>query len=325
MTSKSTPWDDIGIPDSDYNVRLVEESNIAAPLYWGRDIQGHCLFIVELDSDHVEQFQKNRITVHGIRVDLRMLEKPGCQGLVLTLEQHVDKDLFSGLCETLASNLRDVSDSSNALSVALTHLQRWKAFLAGRKARLLSDEGIRGLFGELQFLRMLYQGHLHEKAALEAWCGPHGGHQDFIFGNTAVEVKTLSGRERNTIKISSEDQLETLCDNLFLAIFRLSNQPNSDLALSLNDAVKIVEGELTDSFALEELSSKLSEYGYIAMHEYDEPKLAVTGRWTYHVTDNFPRIIRSGLPAGLTRVGYEIELEAITSFECETTVIWGEP
>ena len=40
--------------------------------------------------------------------------------------------------------------------------------------------------------------------------------QDFIFDNTALEVKTLSGRERNSVRISSEDQLDSLNDRLFL-------------------------------------------------------------------------------------------------------------
>ena len=179
------------------------------------------------------------------------------------------------------------------------------------------------MFAELQFLRALYQEHLPEKAALEAWCGPDGGHQDFIFGNTAVETKAISGKERSTVRISSEDQLETVCDELFLTIFRLSDLPESDRALSLNDAVKLVESELTDPSALEGLSVKLAAYGYVEMRDYDEPKLVATGRKTYRVTENFPRIVRSELAGGVTRVRYKIELETIAPFECEAAQIWG--
>lgn len=45
--------------------------------------------------------------------------------------------------------------------------------------------------------------------AVEAWLGPEKSHQDFIFGNTAVEIKSLSGTERSTVRISSEDQLKS--------------------------------------------------------------------------------------------------------------------
>lgn len=322
MTNRTTPWDEIKSPDTDYNVRRVAGSGIV-PLYWGKDTAGQCLFVVELEGNHAEQFRKEGTSVHGINVDLRRLGATASQGLVLTLEKHVDRDLFLGLCETLIASLQPTSDSATALAVTLAHIKRWKTFLAGRKSRLLSAEDIRGLFGELLFLRSLYQDHLNEKAAVEAWCGPDRSHQDFIFGNTAVEIKSLSGRERSTVQISSEDQLETLCDDLFLVIYRLSDMPESDLTLSLNDLVHLIENELTDATAIEELPKRLASYGYVEMREYDKPEFLVTAQHAYRVIDGFPRLIRSGLPEGIVRLGYEIELEKIAAFECDPAILWG--
>ena len=90
MTNRLAPWDDIKTPSSDYNVRLIASSK-AVPLFWGKDTEGHCLFIVELEGDHGEQFQKSRVSIRGIGVDLRMLTGSGKQGLVLRLEQQVDR------------------------------------------------------------------------------------------------------------------------------------------------------------------------------------------------------------------------------------------
>ena len=321
MTPKSTPWDEISTPGTDYNVRLIEISN-KIPLFWGRDPEGHCLFIVELQGDHSAQFRKSKTSVRGIEADLRTLGAPETQGLVLKLEQHVDKDLFLGLCNTLSTSLRDAPDSAGALSVALTHLGRWRTFLASRRVRLLSLEEIYGLFAEIQFLRLLYSDCLPEEAAVDAWCGPDRVHQDFIFGNTAVEIKALSGIERSTVRISSEDQLEALCDNLFLTVFRLNAISESEHALSLNEAVRQVEKELSSPPALEKFATQLAAYGYVELRDYDEPRLVIVGQRTYRVTETFPRIVRSELPEGLARVGYAIELEAIAKFECKTTEIW---
>lgn len=322
MTTRTTPWDEIGNPDADYNVRRVAGLGVM-PLYWGKDSAGQCLFVVELEGDHAEQFRKDGTSVHGINVDLRRLDTTASQSLVMTLEKHVDKDLFMGLCETLIASLQPVTDSATALSVALAHIKRWKAFLAGRKSRLLSAEEIRGLFSELLFLRSLYQNHLDERAAMEAWGGPDGAHQDFIFGNTAVEVKSLSGRERSTVRISSEDQLEALCDELFLMIYRLSDMPDSDRSLSLNGLVHLIERELTDVTAIEELPKRLASYGYVEMREYDKPEFLVTAQHAYRVADGFPRLVRSDLPDGVVRLGYEIELEKIVAFECDPDNIGG--
>lgn len=285
-------------------------------MYWGRDTEGQCLLLIELNGDHSAQFRKDAFRVQGIRLDLRQGEA-GQQRLVLTLEKHVDQDLFSGLCESLVGTIVPIADPSTALSVALAHIKRWKAFLAGKKTRLLSPEEIRGLFAELLFLRFLYQEHLSEKSAIEAWCGIEGVHQDFIFGNMAVEIKSLSGKERNTVRISSEDQLEGLSENLFLMIFRLNDMPDSDRALSLNDAVLRTENELTDAKGLEDFSAKLAAYGYAPVQEYDLPKLQVTSTHVYLVTEDFPRLIRSRLPEGVSRVSYEIELEKISPFEVD--------
>ena len=102
---------------------------------------------------------------------------------------------------------------------------------------------MRGLFSELHVLRRLYSGTVAQEVAMDAWCGPDDSHQDFIFGNRAIEVKSLSGRERSSIRISSEDQLESLADDLFLLALRLSDIPDTKDALSLNDLVSAIEEE----------------------------------------------------------------------------------
>jgi len=319
--SRQTPWDDIRTPAVDFTVRLAAETG-RIPVYWGKDKDSHCLLIVELEGEHNVQFRKDAVQIQGLRLDLRQ-EDIRQQRLVLILEKHVDQDIFAALCETLIGALVPIADPATGLAVALAHLRRWKAFLAGKRSRLLSPEEIRGLFAELLFLRSLYQGaNLPEENAVESWCGVEGVHQDFIFGNTAVEIKSLSGKERNAVRISSEDQLEGLSDNLFLMIFRLSEMPESDEALSLNDAVRRIENELTEAGALENFTGKLAAYGYLPLPKYDQPILQTTSTKTYRITADFPRLVRAHLPDGVTRVSYEIELEKISPFEVDQEQIF---
>lgn len=126
--------------------------------------------------------------MHGIGIDLRNSNDTGRQRLILTLARHIDSDLFLGLCETLIASLKNVADPAIALAVTLAHLKRWKAFLAGRNARLLSSEEVRGLFGELHILRTLYHKTLPQAAAVDAWCGPDDSHHDFILVTIAIET-----------------------------------------------------------------------------------------------------------------------------------------
>jgi len=322
MTNSKVPWDEMKTPESDYTVRYITAPSDVA-LCWGKDVQGQCLFIAQLAGDHTEQFRKNATSVNGIEVDLRQLPEPGKQGLILTLEKHVDRDLFHGLCQTLIGNLDGVSDPAAALGVALNHIKRWKAFLAGKRTRVLSSEEVRGLFAELSFLRLLKEKHLTDAQAVEAWCGPDRIHQDFIFGDTAVEVKSISGRDRSIMRVSSEDQLETVSERLFLNVYRLTEAPDGVPAQSLNELVSLVGHELSDADAIEDYWRKLATYGYVEMREYDNPKFLVNGSNAFRVADDFPRLVRSELPDGVVDVKYNIQLEKIATFECNQDDIWG--
>ena len=320
---RKTPWDEIDHPGSGYHVKRVRGDGVV-PLFWGKDSSGRCVFMVRLQGNHVDLFHKENISVRGIDVDLKKIESVADQELVLTLEKHVDKDLFLGLCETLITNLLPVDNSREAIALTLTHIKRWKAFLAGGKGKLLSAEEIRGLFGELLFLRFLYQERLEKQEALDAWCGPDDTQQDFIFGNTAVEIKTLSGRERNTVRISSEDQLASLCDHLFLMIYKLSDGQSSDDSLSLNGLVHLMEDEFSNTGTIEKFHERLASHDYVEMPEYDTPKFLETSQHAYRVVDDFPRLIRSNLSDGVIRVRYELKLEKLQKFECSPAEIGGD-
>ncbi|MCY4228573.1 MAG: PD-(D/E)XK motif protein [Gammaproteobacteria bacterium] len=322
MTISRAPWDEMKKPDRDYTVRYATPPGDVS-LCWGKDEQGLCLFIVQLEGDHTDQFRKNITNVSGIAVDLRQLPESGKQGLILALEKHVDRDLFNGLCQTLIGNLDGVADPAVALEVALNHIKRWKAFLAGKRTRVLSIGEVRGLFSELNFLRTLRGEHLADARAVDAWCGPDRTHQDFIFGNTAVEVKSISERDRSTVHVTSEDQLESVSEHLFLNIYYLTEVSERASAQSLNELVSAVEHELIDAEAIEEYWKKLASYGYVEIREYDSPKLLVKGSNTYRVSEGFPRLVRSELPDGLVDVKYSLQLEKIAPFECKRSEIWG--
>jgi hypothetical protein len=318
---ESSPWDDIAVPGADFNVRQVA-GETAVPCFWGRDTSGACLFIVELYGNHAEQYRKNVVTVNGIDVDLRGGD-PGTQRLVLTLERQVDRDLFEGLCHTLAAALEHATDSASSLAISLAHIRRWKTFLSGRGQHLSAEE-IRGLFAEIIFLLELIDRHASTAAAVEAWLGPERSHQDFIFGNTAVEVKSLSGTERSTVRISSEDQLESLNDALFLRIYRLSNLADATGARSLNEIVSAAQARLDEADAVEAFDRKLVAHGYAPLPDYDAPRFVVSEVRSYRVSEGFPRLMRSQLPEGIASVTYDIRLEAIASYECDAAAVFGE-
>lgn len=318
---ESSPWDEIAIPGADFNVRQVTVGT-AVPCFWGRDAGGACLFIVELQGDHAAQYRKNAVTVNGVDVDLRAGDQ-GQQHLILALERQVDRDLFEGLCRTLAFALEHATDSASSLAISLAHIRRWKTFLSGRSQHL-SAEDVRGLFAEIVFLMELVDRQMSSSAAVEAWLGSERSHQDFIFGNTAVEVKSLSGAERSSVRISSEDQLESLNDALFLRVYRLSSLADAAGARSLNEIVSAVQARLGEAEAVEAFDRKLVAHGYAPLPDYDAPRFVVSDVRSYRVSEGFPRLMRSLLPAGIASVTYDIRLEAIAPYECDAAAVFEE-
>jgi hypothetical protein len=320
--SSAFPWEGIAVPGSDYAVRLAAPG-MAIPVYWGRNGLGQPLCIVEVQGDHTAEFNRDPVILRGIDIDLRAGDVSGTQRLVLTLQQQQDADLFLSLCETLNSSLAPVLDSEAAITLALAQLRRWKAFLSGRRTGLLSPEEVRGLFSELTFLRGLYRGTVDGRDAIEAWTGANGVQQDFVLSDTAIEIKSISGKERNAVRISSEDQLETATSRLFLTVFRLTTAAASPNGASLNTIVGEIEGDLSDAAALEAFQQKLSAAGYAPVRDYDVPRFIVAERVTYAVTEGFPRLVRSGLPDGVARVAYDVLLEDIEPFRCPYEAMFG--
>ncbi len=314
MTTSSALWDDIAIPVQGYNIRLVKEA-LSIPMYWGKDTQDHQLFIVELAGEHHELFKKEKPSVGGIDIDLRGTDTHAVQNLVLTLESKVDSDLFVALCQTIISSIEKITDANTALSVVIALLKRWKQFLASKRRRLLSIEEIRGLFAELCFLRIFYSRTLRFLDVVEAWQGPERSHQDFIFGDTAFEIKSLSGKERSSVRISSEDQLESTCDSLFLVIFKLFDMDKNSDGISLNELVQEISEEITDADAHKKFEAKLADYGYVSIDEYNKPTLKASGAKYFAVGLGFPRLVRSAIQDGITRLSYDIEIEKINQFE----------
>jgi hypothetical protein len=204
----------------------------------------------------------------------------------------------------------------------LPHIRRWKTFLSGRSQHL-SIEEVRGLFAEIVFLTELIDRQMSSSAAVEAWLGPERSHQDFIFGNTAVEIKALSGAERNSVRISSEDQLESLNDALYLRIYRLSILDAAPGAHSLNQLVALIMDRLDEAQAIEAFEQKLVARGYAPLPDYDAPFLVVSELRSYRVGDGFPRLVRSRMPQGVMNVAYDLALEALAPYECPDDAMHG--
>ena len=173
----------------------------------------------------------------------------------------------------------------------------------------LGPEARVGLFAELKVLQDWLIAKLGAELAVRAWTGPKAAPQDFQAEGCAIEVKATRSSLPQTVKISSERQLETRnLNRLFLVRFSVDEKPAQGVTLPW--AVAELRQELAATpLALLEFNNLLTRVGYQDHHEphYQSEEYAVRERFAYEVVDGFPRIIESQLPPGLGKVSYEVD------------------
>lgn len=106
-------------------------------------------------------------------------------------------------------------------------------------------------------------------------------------------------------------------------MYRLSGLTGAKSGCSLNELVRLVQTRLDKDETVQTFDRKLVARGYAPLPDYDEPRFAVSDELTYRVGSDFPRLMRSKLPAGVVNVAYDIKLETIDQYKCDGTNVHG--
>lgn len=226
------------------------------------------------------------------------------------------REVFSPLASDIAETAHAQSDQVDAVLSAVARFNHWRHMLERLAESGLSAQARRGLVGELCFLRDYLLDAMPALAAVRSWTGPTGTHQDFQFAGIAVEVKTSSGKEPQTIAISSERELDdTGVDRLVLAHFSLDER-RGGIGESLNSIVSQIRQSLGDAVARADLSDSLIRAGYLEQQRglYEEPRYMLRKRRFWRVTDGFPRIIENDLRPGVGDCQYRISTVGLDAY-----------
>ena len=224
-------------------------------------------------------------------------------------------DVFDALTVDLSRRVEAALTSNEALSALLGQLARWQKFLTAATDGL-STESQRGLWGELHCLSAELVPRLGPTEAVDGWKGPARAHQDFQFRRGAIEVKTTTAKQPQSVRITSERQLDDQAwPALFLHVLFLEEHEGA--ALTLPRLVETVRAKLAaDLAAREKFEDALLSAGYLDAHasRYATLGYAVRAAHWFCVAGDFPRIVENQLPAGLGEVGYALSLAACTAF-----------
>ncbi len=309
----NNPWAGIEKPSSDLNVRLVDE-NHPFKLFWGVDAKNRYSFAYEAEIAALPQ-KKSLPALSGL--ELCVFHQGSRGKLVLLLLDNKDWEIFYALCFDLVRATSVAKDEKLASSIILRRLLRWQELLRKARPQILSPEEIKGLMGELFFLRQSLATVFGFDNAVAAWRGPEGAPQDFAVAETAYEIKCQAGGSRPVVRISSADQLCPQLPDGFLVVYTLARQSAEEPdAISLNGLVAQIRNDLTQASAAcrERFEDLLFMAGYLPNDEYEEHRFSMVGVKCYHLVEGFPKISSSALLPGIESVSYAIRLDLCSSF-----------
>ena len=200
--------------------------------------------------------------------------RDGKFSLALSLLSEDESAVFFEMCRDLLTVTENSSDESDALKKFWQRYEHWQNLFTAAKNDLLTPEQQRGLIGELLFLREQILGGRPLLEAVEGWHGALKEHQDFFYGESWYEIKTVT-EQADKIRIPSLEQLSLeRCGEL--VVYRLGNSSGdcSSFALenfTLNSLVKNLSELLHEKIsAAQKFDALLFTAGYVQREEYDE-------------------------------------------------------
>ena len=294
------------LPDVNYDVYLAIEKPSNTRLLILR-VRG-ALLDRKTTYPSSRSFVVNRIALQQDSEEYATLQ------LVLTNPRH--QDIFTTLVQDIVDSLALVSEERAAVSEFITLLKRWQTFLEKNNPEGLSEIAQQGLYGELWFLRQIVFPNLESVKGLRCWTGPKATQQDFQFSGCAVEVKTTSTKQHQTLSIASERQLDDTGIGTIVLLhisLDLRQEQGETLPEIVASARSIVAN---DAIAKDELENLLFEVGYLDIHatRYEKTGYIIREHNYFKVGTGFPRIIESDLRNGIGDVRYTISVAECKRF-----------
>ncbi len=314
MKTATYPWNEVerpGDPDG-LNTRRADAA-ATWDYWWGRDHLGQAVFLVSAETPEPE---KPRIPLLKA-IDVKLVPVDGNWGIRYTLLDAEVSEQFHDLCLKLMEHCEGhVKNTDQLIPLAISRTWLWHRLLAGGKKSAFSQRDQMGLLAELLVLRDRMIPELGAAAAVECWTGPEGEARDFLVGDTAVEVKATSARDRGRVRVSSLDQL-SLEDlgSLFLAVQMINSAPGAGL-LDIPGVVESVRKQLieVDSGVIDRFNGLLLAAGFDESQDQEYLKFDEGEMVIYGVIEDFPRLDRVGVSPSIDAVRYSIQLDDCARF-----------
>jgi len=303
-------WSLLAVDNPGYRSLRIDSSCIPDLFIGVYNSATRCL-ILKLPDGYGVEFQSTE------KANLSIDYFPDTNWIVLKLLDGQFTDLFNDLILSIYNKVCYRNEAKVYSEELITTFYKWSEFFNDKDTMRLSEETIRGIFGELIVLReyILSTAASELNEMLAAWRGPYNNRHDFIFKDKDLEVKTKEDLAID-VHISSEYQLAQDGDKaLELAVVSILRDAAGlsirDLLLSVRE---LVVGRLGD-FTL--MLRSLATFGlrFRMLDEYDTYRYVALRIDVYDcAAPGFPKIVYAGLHPGLSQVSYYLRVTGLATF-----------
>lgn len=238
--------------------------------------------------------------------------KDGRKAVKFSLMDDTETDLFYRFCEDIYDSTRSVKQD-DSLKVINNRWNRWINMFKNPHTLIMGEKEVRGLIGELVFLRdYMFEKYSVEKA-ITSWIGPDDSHKDIEIDDTWYEIKTRY-QSSKSVTISSIEQLDSNVDgHLCIVELEETNRYVSGY-LTLNELVEQITSMILDDKLKQEFIKKIEKSGYTYFDEYDNYIYYCKNIDRYLVNDKFPRLKKENLPKEIFTASYELLIPNLRDF-----------
>ena len=227
------------------------------------------------------------------------------------------KDIFSLFIQNILEDIAESVTENEAVTKTLNVISKWKKLFDKINFNGLSIEQQKGLICEMLFINHLLDHQKSSSTILNGWTGPDFEDKDFVFGATGIEIKLTSSKYPK-LKITNEGQLDAQnLNELFLILYTVEDVKEN--GFTLNSLIDQIQEKLSANIdELKFFNERLMLLGYFEDDKEHYNKMySLKKIYTYSVSEEFPKIIKSQLPIGVYNTSYFIELSAVENFSVE--------
>lgn len=306
-------WQDLNYSgNSEFEFTRIDNGLSIPEISIGLNSQLHRCLLLELPKIHKVDFQKS------IKQNLTLNFFKDTGYIVLELTDHNFIDLFDDLIISIYQHIYKLFDVDEYSKIFIQMFYKWSEFFDDKKSEKLSQDIIKGIFGELYVLKNLIeqQDSSHLNDLLSGWKGPYDKGHDFELDQKNIEVKTKE-ITKQSIKISSEYQLEPEAMKT-LELLVLSVESNTPKAQSLSELLVDIKTKIINklgdfSIILTALAQKNITTQNIYL--YDNYRFEANSETTYDCTgETFPKLTKSNTPQAIGSLQYTLHLSYLDEF-----------